>query len=229
MQTLFAKKRDIFGKKVKTLRKDGYLPAIIYGNKKESTPVALKENEFIKVWKLAGESSIILLEIDGKKENVLIHDIAFDPIKDNPIHTDFLVVDMTKLITVDVKINFIGESPAVKSGGFLVKVIHELHVEALPKNLPQEIEVNISVISEIDDSIKVGDIKVSGDFKILNNPGDIVALVEAPKTEAELKAEENITPSIEDIEVVGKKEKGTEEGEDKETEEKTKKEEMQKK
>lgn len=228
MQTLIAQKREIFGKKVKNLRKEGLIPAVVYGGEKESTPITLKEKDFVKVWKSAGESSIILLEIDGKKENVLIHDIAFDPIKDNPIHSDFLIVEMDKPIKVDVKVNFVGESPAVKAGGFLIKVIHELRVEALPKNLPQEINVDISAISEMGGSIKVEDIKIAGEFKILNNLGDIVALVEAPRTEEELKAEEGESKSIEDIEVVGKKEKA-EEGGEAETQEKPKKEEVEKK
>ena len=225
MQTLTAQKREILGKKVKNLRKDGLMPAVIYGSKKESTPIILKEKDFVKVWKFAGESSVLELEVDGKKENVLIHDIAFDPLKDNPIHADFLAVEMNKPIKVNVKINFFGESPAVKMGGSLLKVLHELQIEALPKNLPQEINIDISSFSDMGSSLKVEDIKISGDFQILNNPTDIVALVEAPKTEEELKAEEGEAKSIEDIEVV-KKEKKTEE--ENESEEKSKKEEKPK-
>ena len=211
MQTISAQKRDVLGKKVKNLRKEGFLPAVIYGNKKESTPIVLKEVEFIKVWKSAGESSILELEIDGKKENVLIHDVDFDPIKDNPIHADFLAVEMNKPIKVDVKIEFTGDSDAVKAGGSLVKVMHELHVEALPKDLPSEIIVDISVIKEMGASIKIEDIKVADGITILNNPGDTVAFVEAPKTEEEIKAEEaGEAKSLEDIEVVGKKEKEAE-------------------
>jgi len=211
MQTISAQKRDVLGKKVKNLRKEGFLPAVIYGNKKESTPIVLKEVEFIKVWKSAGESSILQLEIDGKKENVLIHDVDFDPIKDNPIHADFLAVEMNKPIKVDVKIEFTGDSDAVKAGGSLVKVMHELHVEALPKDLPSEIIVDISVIKEMGASIKIEDIKVADGITILNNPGDTVAFVEAPKTEEEIKAEEaGEAKSLEDIEVVGKKEKEAE-------------------
>ena len=211
MQTISAQKRDVLGKKVKNLRKEGFLHAVIYGNKKESTPIVLKEVEFIKVWKSAGESSILELEIDGKKENVLIHDVDFDPIKDNPIHADFLAVEMNKPIKVDVKIEFTGDSDAVKAGGSLVKVMHELHVEALPKDLPSEIIVDISVIKEMGASIKIEDIKVADGITILNNPGDTVAFVEAPKTEEEIKAEEaGEAKSLEDIEVVGKKEKEAE-------------------
>lgn len=216
MQTLIAQKRDILGKKVKSLRKEGFIPAVLYGNKKESTSIVVKDKDFFRVWKTAGESSVLTLEIDGKKENVLIHDVSFDPIKDNPIHADFLAVEMDKPIKVNVKINFIGESPAVKAGGSLIKVIHELHIEALPKNLPQEVGVNISFLAQMESSIKIADIKISGDFKILNNPNDIVALVEAPKTEEELKAEESAGKSIEDIEVVEKKKKETETEEGKE-------------
>ena len=221
MQTISAQKREILGKNVKNLRKDGLMPAVIYGNKKESTPIVVKEKEFVKAWKLAGESSVLQIEVDGKKENVIIHDIAFDPLKDNPIHADFLAIEMNKPIKVDVKINFVGESPAVKMGGSLVKVLHELNIEALPSNLPQEISIDISLLSDMGSLIKIEDIKISGDFKILNNPADIVVLVEAPKTEEELKIEEGETKSIEDIEVV-KKEKKIEEEEEKETEKKPK-------
>lgn len=212
MQTISAQRRDVLGKKVKNLRKEGFLPAVIYGNKKETTPIFLKETEFIKVWKSAGESSILQLEIDGKKENVLIHDIDFDPLKDNPIHADFLAVEMNKPIKVDVRIEFIGESDAVKSGGSLVKVMHELQIEALPKDLPSEIVVDISVLKEMGGSIKIEDIKVPSGVTVLNNLGDMVAFVEAPKTEDELKAEEaGEAKSLEDIEIVGKKEKEVEE------------------
>ena len=210
MQTITAQKREVLGKKVKNLRKSGFIPAVLYGGKKKSEPISIKENEFVKVWKSVGESSILTLEIDGKKENVLIHDIALDPLKDNPIHADFLVVEMDKPIKVDVKINFIGDSPAIKAGGSLVKILHEFHVEALPKNLPQEVNIDISSLVEMGSSIKVEYIKITGDFKILNNPSDLVVLVEAPKTEEELKAEEGAGKSIEDIEIVGKKEKESE-------------------
>ncbi|MEK7503100.1 MAG: 50S ribosomal protein L25, partial [Patescibacteria group bacterium] len=180
--------------------------------KKESTPIALKETEFIKAWKSAGESSILELEIDGKKENVLIHDIDFDPLKDNPIHADFLVVEMNKPIKVDVKIEFTGESDAVKAGGSLVKVMHEIHIEALPKDLPSEIVVDISSIKEMGGSIKIEDIKIPSGVTILNSPSVMVVFVEAPKTEEELKAEEATAAgaSLETIEVVGKKEKEAE-------------------
>ena len=213
MQTLVAETREILGKKVKNLRKAGLIPAIVYGRKKESTPISLKENEFTKVWKSAGESSILNLEIDGKKENVLIHDVTFDPLKDNPIHADFLAIEMDKPIKVGVKIEFMGESPAVKLGGTLVKIMHELQVEALPNDLPHEISVDISQLVEMESSIKVEDIKISKNVKILNNPADLVILVEAPKTEEELKAEEEAAAgaSIETVEVVGKKEKEAEE------------------
>ena len=211
MQTIYAQKREILGKKVKNLRKDGFIPAVIYGKNMNSTSVSVKENEFVKIWKSAGESSILNLEIDGKKENVLIHDVAFDPIKDNPIHVDFLAIEMDKPIKVGVKIEFMGESPAVKLGGTLIKIMHELQVEALPKDLPHEISVDISQLVEMGSSIKVEDIQMQN-VKILNNPSDIMVLVEAPKTEEELKAEEEAIAgaSIETIEVIGKKEKETE-------------------
>ena len=206
MQSIIAEKRDILGKKTNSLRKRGFLPAVIYGKGKPSESIAVKEIDFLKLWKAAGESSIVELELDGKKRNVLIQDVAIDPLKDTPIHADFYAVDMTKTVKVEVPLEFIGESDAVKSGGILIKVLYAVEVESLPADLPRSLLVDLSILKNIEDSFAVKDLKVSKSVKILKNSDETIALVEAPRVEEELKSEE-ATPSLESIEVVSKKPK----------------------
>ena len=205
MESIVALKRDILGKKTRNLRKRGFLPAVVYGGGKSAQPITIKESEFLKLWKSAGESTIIELDIGKEKKNVLIHEVDIDPIKDNPIHVDFYTVDMAKKIHVDVALEFIGESDAVKAGGILVKVLHALKVEALPNDLPHSISVDISQLKIAGDSITVSAVKIPKGVKILDNPEETVAMVEALRAEEEVKVEE--APSLESIEVVGKKPK----------------------
>lgn len=212
MQSIIAEKRDILGKKVSNLRRQGFLPAVIYGKKKEAESVAVREIDFMKLWKSAGESTIVELKLGPKTENVLIQDVALDPLKDKPIHADFYVVEMDKPIKVDVPLEFVGESEAVKGGGILVKVLHELKIEALPKDLPHEIKVDISALKVLADSMKIKDLSVPIGVNVLDNKDDTVVMVEAPRAEEEVRAAETAeAPSLEAIEVVGKKPKAEEE------------------
>lgn len=207
MQSIIAEKRDILGKKVENLRRQGFLPAVVYGKKKEAEPVAVREIDFTKLWKSAGESTIVELRLGQKTENVLIQDVALDPLKDKPIHADFYVVEMDKPVKVDVPLEFVGESEAVRAGGILVKVLHELKIEALPKNLPHNIAVDLSALKTLEGSIKVKDLRVPNGVAVLDNLDDTVVMVEVPRAEEEVKAAETEAHSLESIEVVGKKPK----------------------
>ncbi len=206
MQSIVALHRDILGKKVRTLRHKGFLPAVLYGKGKKTEPISVKEIDFIKLWKSAGESSIVTLELGKEKKNVLIQDVVLDPLKNNPIHADFYLVDMEKEIKVAVSLEFIGESDAVRRGGILVKVMHELTIESLPKDLPHSISIDISVLKEMNDSIAVKDVVVPASVKKLDGSDEIIIKVEPPRSEEEIKTESE-APSLESIEVVGKKEK----------------------
>lgn len=206
MQSIIAEKRDVLGKKVKNLRKQGFLPAVLYGKGKAATPLALREVDFVKFWKSVGESSVAELKVGKETNNVLIQDVALDPLNNKPIHADFYAVEMDKPIKVDVALRFVGESEAVKSGGVLVKALHEIKIEALPKDLPHDIEVDISLLKTFEDSIKVKDVSIPKNVAVLDNPEDTVALAEPPRSEEETKTE-TAAPSLEAIEVVGKKPK----------------------
>ncbi len=207
MVSIKAEKREIKGKAVRTLRKQGKIPAVLYGMGEKEILLEILERDFDKLFREAGESTLIELDIGTEKKNVLIHEVAFDPIKDKPLHVDFLQVRMDKPIRAKVPLVFEGESPAVKNlGGILVKVLHELEVEALPKDLPHEIKVDISGLENLEDKFMVGGLKLPSTVKFIAEKEEVLALIETPRAEEEIK-EEEAAPSLESIEVVGKKEK----------------------
>lgn len=202
---LNAKVREVLGRKVKSLRKKGIIPAVIYGLKAKSIPLEIDYSKFEKTFKEAGESTVIKLKIGNEAKNVLIYDVARDPVSDKFIHIDFYEVRMDKPITTEVPLVFEGEAPAVKNlEGVLVKNITEIEVEALPANLPHEIKVDISALKTFDDLIHIKDLKIPDGVKISVNPEEIVALVSPPRSEEELKAlEEEVEEKIEEVEKVG--------------------------
>jgi large subunit ribosomal protein L25 len=173
----------------KSLRKQGLIPAVLYRKGKENVNLQMDLAEFRKVFKEAGESTAVKLnivgdgeEIKNRERNVLIHDIARDPISGYVIHVDFYEVRMDEKTTARVPLVFVGESPAIKtSGGTLIKNINEIDVEALVKDLPRQIEVDVSLLETIDDVIYVKNILAPEGVKILAKPDDIVVLVAPPR------------------------------------------------
>jgi large subunit ribosomal protein L25 len=210
MTTLNANIREIVNKSEnKALRETGKIPAVFYGFKRDVTSLSVDKKEFISVLKEAGETSTITLKTPNGDFNAMIHDVQVDPIKGEVTHVDFLSVDMNKAIEVEVPLEFIGESEAVKEGGVLVKVMHELSVESLPASIPQHIEVDLSKLKTIDDIITLGDLKLPTGVKFVEEDMSVVvASVTAQQEEVETPTEINLD-AIE-VEKKGKKE---EEGE----------------
>ena len=206
MFKLTAKKRDIFGKKTDDLREAGEIPAVVYGNKKEALAVTLNLPEFKKALSQAGESTIISLELEGKSQDVLIHEVQVDSLSGQPIHVDFYIVNQDKELEVAVPLVFEGVSPAVKDlGGSLVKVLHELEIRALPKNLPHDIRVNISSLVALDSQILIKDLLLPTGVKPVLEPGEVVAAI----TEAGEEVIEEVAPvdlSAIEVEKKGKQE-----------------------
>ncbi len=216
---LKAKIREIKGSKVKNLRKSGQIPAVLYGEGVKNLNLSLDEKEFSKVFKEAGESTILDLEVENEgTKNVLIYDVQLDPVSDRLIHADLYQVDMTKEVTTEVPLVFEGESQAVKEGGILVKNMHEVEVSALPKNLPHEIKVDLSLLATLDDVIKIVDLKLPEGVKIEASEDEIVASVTPPRSEEELEAlSSETTVDVESVKVESEEKK-------KEKEEETEKE-----
>ena len=205
MLTLSAKKRDIFGKKVKPGRDDGIIPVVVYGPGEPTSHYSLKLNEFLKVWKKAGETAVIKLETDAGDKNVLVQDVAVHTISGSPIHVDFYAVKKGMLVKVKVPLKFEGEAPAVKSfGGILVKVMHNVEVEAEPENLPQEIVADVSSLVALSDRVTVKDLKLGAGVKAVTNPNEVIALVSQVVEKEEKEAEPVDLTKIE-VEKKGKK------------------------
>ncbi len=202
MVELNAKKRDIFGKKLRSHREAGLLPVVVYGGGENSLSLFVETKNFLKVWKATGESSIVSLNVDGSKKDVLIQEVSFHNVTGLPLHADFYLVKADQLIRVSIPIRFDGVAPAAKTfGGVLVKVLHELQVEALPANLPHEFIVDVSKIVNLEDQIVVSDIKVMAGVKIMAEGDDVIALVSVGKDEVE---EEVVPVDLSKIEVLKK-------------------------
>lgn len=207
------------GGNLKALRDKGLIPAVVYGEGQKNISLQVDYYEFEKVLKEAGESTIIHLKIGNESKNVLIHDIAKDPVSDKFIHIDFYHVRMDKVITTQVPLVFEGESPAVKNfEGTLIKTIIEVEVEALPKDLPHELKVDISALETFDDHVKIGDLKLPEGVTLKADSEEVIASVTPPRTEEELaELDEKPEEEIEEAEKVGEE---TEEGETEKPEEK---------
>lgn len=204
MITLNIEKRDK-SEDLAKLRKEGKMPAVFYGKKTESTPISVVQKDFIKVWKTAGESDVVTLKGD-KNVDVLIHDVDFDPVTDTPLHVDFYVFEKGKKLEVDIPLEFVGISPAVKDlGGNLVKVLHELKISAEPQNLPHSISVDISKLATFDDQILASDIVLPAGVDLVELPTEVVASVSEPKAEEPVESAPVDLSSVE-VEKKGKKE-----------------------
>lgn len=202
MQELKAQPRKELGKKVKALRRAGFLPAVLYGEGIPSRPIAVPYKDFEKAYREAGESTLVKLELEDKPFNVLIYDVKEDVISGVPLHVDFYAVRMDKEIKTKVRIEFFGESPAVKNeGGILVKVLQDIEVEALPQDLPHELRADLTGLSLIGSRLLVKDILLLKGVKILADPEEVVVLVEAPRSEEELTALKEKTVAETPVEV----------------------------
>jgi large subunit ribosomal protein L25 len=184
-----SKARDAKTDIVKKLRQQGLIPAELYGHNVPNVHLTLDQNNFEKVLRQAGESTIIeLIDPDGKTHNVLIHDVQKHYLTSEPIHVDFYEVKMTERLTATVELQFIGESKAVRElGGNLLKVMTEVEVECLPADLPSHIEVDISALKTFEDVILVKDLKVSDKVTLNADAEETVVKVQPPRdVEAEL-------------------------------------------
>lgn len=195
---LIAEKRKVVGRKVKSLRKEDLLPANIYGKKVKSLAVQLNLKLFLDAYGETGETGIVKLKIKDEKtpRPVLIHNVQLDPVTDQPLHVDFYQVDLKEKVTTEVPIELVGESPAVKGKiGILIQPLTEVEVEALPAELPDKLELDVSSLEKVDDVVSVADLKVPKGVKVLVLEKEVLAKIEP------LAEEEEIAPSPEEVPV----------------------------
>lgn len=173
------------GKRTAKLRKEGLVPAVVYGPNEPALAIKLSAKEFEKVFKEAGESSVLVLTGAGDDKEVLIHEVSFNKLKGGFEHIDFYAIEKGKEVTVNIPLSFVGEAPAVKLGGSLTKALYELEVTGQPAKLPHEITVDVSSLVTFEDMIRVKDLSVPAGIKVEDDPEETVALVSEVKEEIE--------------------------------------------
>lgn len=188
---LQAQKRETAGKTAAKERVAGRVPGVVYGHNFENQSVSVHGVEFEKVYEKAGESTLVDLTIDGGDTvKVLIQDVQRDPVKDVFTHIDFRAVNMKEKVEAEIPLAFVGVSPAIKEqGGILVTVTDAIHVKALPTDLVHEIEVDLTVLKALGDTISAGDLTIPSTLEVLTDPTVVVALAEAPRTAAEVESD----------------------------------------
>jgi len=178
---LEAKKREVIGKQVKALRREGFLPAVIYGTDIEPMPLTLNTREVRQTLDRIGANTLITLKIGKKEHLALVRDMQREVINRDLLHIDFQAVSLEETITTTVPVMVVGEAPAVKEmNALLVTGLDFLQIEAKAKDLPDTIRVDVSELVEIGDNIQVKDIIISGDVSILDDPEETVIVVAAP-------------------------------------------------
>ena len=214
---LNAEHREVTGKKVKVLRRQGYLPAVLYGVGIESIPIKLDLKEASKVISAAGSSTLVLLKIGKKQHQVLVRETQRQVIRRGLEHVDFLKVAMDVAIRAEVPIEFVGEAPAVRDlGGVLVTELVEIEIESLPTDLPDRIPVDLELLAEITDTINVGDLSFGEGVEVITSPDDVITRViyQVEEEIVEEELEEEVIPTEEEPEVIERGKLEEEEGED---------------
>lgn len=210
MLKLAVKKRKSDGASPRALRRIGELPGVVYGPNHSAEAISIAERDFSKVFKEAGESAVVELTGLGESVPTLIYEVDLDPLTNLPRHVDFYAITKGEKVEVEIPLEYIGESPAVSRGANLVKVLHELEIEADPMNLPHGIKVDISVLVNLDDQIHAKDLKLPPGVTLVTDPEEVVALVQEVKEEVEEVAPADLS-SIE-VEKKGKEEEAAVEG-----------------
>ncbi len=194
-------------KEIEGKRKEGLIPVVLYSHGQEAETFWVNYIDFSKVYKLAGQSSVIALSVGAKKTvNAIIQEIQLHPLNTRFTHVDLYQVRMDEKLEAHVPLVFVGESKAVRElGGVFVKTLEEVEVSCLPTDLPHEISVDIAKIATFDDHIQIKDIVLPKGVEILGEPETVVALVDAPRTEAEMASlDEKVSADVNKVEGVVK-------------------------
>lgn len=211
---LTLEKRDVTGKKVKQLRVEGIVPAVVYGHGFDPLTVQVEEKSLRQVVRQAGTSKLIDLKIQGRNspEKAIIRDIMRDVITREILHVDFYRVSMTERITAEIPITFVGTSPVLDSSTHMLFYgVESIEVECLPGDLPDSIEVDLTTLREVGDAAYVRDLAISDKVSLLTDPDELVVRVE--ETWAEEIEEEEVEEEVGEPEIVSAREELEEEEE----------------
>ncbi len=186
------------------LRKEGYVPAVVYGYKTEATSISVKERELLKTLQITGRNGVIKLNVDGKDINVVLNDYQSDVLKGEIQHADFLAINMTEELEVDVLVNLVGESVGVKEGGVLQQPNREVTIKVKPSDIPDTFDIDISTL-QIGEAITVAEIRAKSKYEILNEDDHSLVLISSPRTAAEMEELESEPSESAEPEVIGEK------------------------
>ncbi|WP_071393069.1 50S ribosomal protein L25/general stress protein Ctc [Bacillus tuaregi] len=181
---LQAKERKVLRHSVlKSIRKEGNIPGVIYGSKTENKSIYLSEKDLIKTIRDVGRNGIISLDVDGNKQNVILTDYQADPLKNVLVHVDFRAVDMATELNANVRVTLIGDAAGVKEGGVMQQSLHEVSVTATPTNIPQSIDVDVTNL-QVEEKVTIADIKGAYASITFNHEEDeVICSILAPRQE----------------------------------------------
>ncbi|MCQ6276719.1 50S ribosomal protein L25/general stress protein Ctc [Bacillus sp. V3B] len=188
---LQAKERKLLRHSALTsIRKEGNIPAVVYGSTLGSKSIYLNEIELLKTIKDVGRNGIIALDVEGNRQNVILTDYQIDPLKNGFVHADFLAIDMSKELTTDVRVVLTGDAAGVKDGGVMQQQsLHEVSVTATPANIPQSVDIDVANL-QVGETITIADIKANSQFTINHEDDEVVASILAPRQEVEISTGE---------------------------------------
>jgi large subunit ribosomal protein L25 len=188
---LQATRRDETGKgAARRSRAAGRVPAVLYGRGMDPVSLEVDRRDFVTALKTdAGMNVLLDIEVDGTNTLALTRELQRDPVRGNLLHADFVKVDRTQAIEVEVPVHVVGEAPGAKEGGILENPLFSVHVRTLPGNVPEAVEADVSELN-IGDTLRVADLRAPADVEILNDPEIVVASIVAPISEEELEAME---------------------------------------
>jgi len=183
--------REVLGKKVKRLRREGIIPANVYGRALDSAAIQVVRDDLVRVIRSAGRNEIIYLRLDGEDPRpTFVRQIQRNPVTDAILHVDFYQISLAEKVRMEVPLALVGTAPAEQTyGGTLLHSLDSITVEGLPTDIPSVIEVDVSGLEEIDAAIHVGELSVSGEVTVLSDPEMVVAKIAPPHVEKEVEAE----------------------------------------
>ncbi len=185
MQSLSAQPRTIIGKSSVPLKAEGRLPAVVYGPKQEALSISLDLLEFEAFLRHGGESTIVELSGLGKPVSVQVQALDRDPVTHIPRHVDFYAIEKGAKVTMTIPFTFVGESLATKVGGTVVKVLHEVEIEAAQDNIPHDIEIDLTQLAEINDQIRISDLVPPTGVVFITDAEEVIVLAQAQAEEEE--------------------------------------------
>ncbi len=183
--------REVLGKKVKRLRREGVIPANVYGFEQQSVAIQVPKDDLIHLLRTAGRNDIVYLRLDGEEPRpTFLRLVQRNPVTDAILHVDFYQISLQKKVRMEVQVSLVGTAPAEQThGGTLLHSLDRITVEGLPMDIPSVIEVDVSGLEEIDAAIHVGELTVVGEVTVLTDPEQVVAKIAPPQVEKEVEAE----------------------------------------